>query len=85
MDITLQAKKDLIIREAITEKTDKIKVLEVTDNYTSVSALIQLGTTDPKRAGMQNTKSIILWDEEAYKAIGQWTDTDVQNRLKTIL
>ena len=83
MDITLQAKKDLIIREAITQNTDKIKVLEVTDNYTSVSALIQIGQPTPD--ANKNIKHIILWDGADYEAIGQWTDTDVQNRLKTIL
>lgn len=27
---------------------------------------------------------ILLWEEESYDAIGQWTDTDVDNRLKEI-
>jgi hypothetical protein len=29
-------------------------------------------------------KSILLWEEDAYDAIGQWIDTDVENRLKEI-
>ena len=27
---------------------------------------------------------ITLWEEEAYDAIGQWTDTDVMNRLNEL-
>jgi hypothetical protein len=27
---------------------------------------------------------IVLWEGEAYDAIGQWTDTDVANRIKEI-
>lgn len=29
-------------------------------------------------------RSILLWEEDAYDAIGQWTDSDVENRLKKI-
>lgn len=29
-------------------------------------------------------RSILLWEAEAYDEIGQWTDTDVENRLKEI-
>lgn len=29
-------------------------------------------------------KPIILWQDAAYDAIGQWTDTDVVNRLKEL-
>jgi hypothetical protein len=30
------------------------------------------------------TGKITLWEGEAYTTIGQWTDTDVQNRLLEI-
>ena len=29
-------------------------------------------------------RSILLWEEDAYDEIGQWTDSDVENRLKEI-
>ena len=29
-------------------------------------------------------RSILLWEEDAYDKIGQWTDEDVANRLKEI-
>jgi hypothetical protein len=27
---------------------------------------------------------VVLWEGDAYDAIGQWTDTDVENRIKEI-
>lgn len=32
----------------------------------------------------QEARIIVLWEDDAYDKIGQWIDTDVENRLKEI-
>lgn len=80
MEVLLKSKKDISIVDAVKINTDKVTINQVTDNYTSVIALISFGDGITGK-----TKSIILWEDAAYEAIGQWTDTDVTNRLKEIL
>lgn len=77
MKVTLDSKKDISIVDAVKINTDEVTVNQVTDNYTSVIALISFGK--------ERTKEIILWEGEAYVAIGQWTDTQVQKRLIELL
>jgi hypothetical protein len=80
MKVTLNTKKDIAIKEAVTINSDDIKVNQVTDNYTSVIALISFPS-----ASLDFTRELILWEGEDYTNIGQWTDNDVQNRIKQLL
>lgn len=81
MEVKLDNPKTIIVKEEETITSDTITINEVTDNGTSVIALIIFKGKDP----ILKTKSIILWDGDDYDAIGQWTDDDVQNRIKEII
>lgn len=84
MTIKLDQPKEITIREAEKVTTDSIFINQITDNGTQVEALITIGgnTINGK------VKTIILWDEQStptYTEIGQWTDTDVQERIKQLI
>ena len=71
----------LITQKEESLTTNKISVDTVIDNGESVKATVSFFSS----TGI--TKSLILWDAEStptYQAIGQWTDTDVENRIKEI-
>lgn len=76
MEVILQGKKDIVFRAEETIDTDKVTINQVTDNYTSVIALVSIG---------EKTKEIIVWEGTEYEALGQWTDTDLTNKLKQLL
>jgi len=80
MEVILSKKKDIVFRTEEKINTDKIKVIQVTDNYSSVIALLSIGGGE-----LDRTMSLTLWAEADYEAIGQWTDTDVETRLKELL
>lgn len=61
---------------SINLKTSKIEVLKIEDNYESKQIVALLKFPSMK---------IVLWEGENYDQIGQWTDSDVINRLKEIL
>ena len=77
MQIIFAAPKEIVYRESVLIETDTVTINQVTDNYTSVIALLSFGNG--------KTKEIILWEGKDYEAIGQWTDEDVTNRLKELL
>lgn len=84
MTVKLDQPKEITIREAEKIATDSIFVNQVTDNGTQVEALITVGdnTINGK------VKTIMLWDGNSfptYTEIGQWTDTDVQERIKQLI
>lgn len=83
MKLTLDKPKPITVVPAQIITTDTVLINQVTDTGTHVVALI---TPVGERLSDDNrTISIILWDGDAYKNIGQWTDTDVVNRLKELL
>jgi hypothetical protein len=53
-------------------EVEKIEIYEIIDNYYK-KTVTALTTNHPKR--------IVLWEKEGYDAIGQWTDTDVINKV----
>jgi hypothetical protein len=75
LTIDLGSKK--VVREipAINIEISKIEILSIED-----SAVEKKVTAKTK--GL--TGQIVLWEGAAYDAIGQWTDTDVANRIKEI-
>ena len=71
MEITLNKEIEEVIIPATTKKTSKITVAYIID-----SPAKKVVTACSKEIG-----NITLWEGAAYDAIGQWTDTDVQNRI----
>ena len=55
----------------------------VTKTLTSITVISELDHSVQKKviAITKEVGQVLLWEGAAYDAIGQWTDTDVQNRL----
>jgi hypothetical protein len=74
MKIILDVEKEIILVKEIRTTITEIKVLEVKDlpEQKRVEAITyELGL-------------VLLWEGAEYDAIGQWTDTDVINKLKSL-
>lgn len=83
MEIKLPYPKVITVVKAQTVTTDTILINQVTDNGTSVECIYT--PLLPERGPTPPHQTVILWDETAYETIGQWTDTDVKNRLLELL
>ena len=77
MEIKLSTPKKIIVQEEVSVNEQIIKVLSVTDTYSSVVAVVRLGSLQPNE--------LILWEGQDYINIGQWTDTDVQKRILELI
>ena len=72
MKITLQNPKKVVLQE---EKSKTVSTL-------TVVRVVDLPKKKIVRAFVEEIDgAIVLWEGAAYDAAGQWTDTDVQNRL----
>lgn len=80
-EIILNQEEQVIIvtKEEVTINTDKISVDLVSDDGISVSARVSFFNTNGY------SKNLILWEGDSYTQIGQWTDQDVDNRIKELL
>ena len=74
MKITFTKPKDVVIVKEMIQTISEITINEITDN-----SEIKMVRAFTKEAGV-----IVLWEGDAYDTIGQWTDTDVANRIKEI-
>ena len=74
MIITFTKPKDIVVVKEMKKTISEITINEITDN-----AEIKMVRAFTKEVGV-----IILWEKESYDAIGQWTDTDVTNRIKEL-
>jgi hypothetical protein len=75
MKITFESPKEVVVVKELKRTVGEITVTEVVDypERKSVKAFtLELGVFD-------------LWEGAAYDAIGQWTDTDVINRITEIV
>lgn len=66
--------------------TDITVVPEIKKTFSSVSITAMVDRPDIRRV-VVHTKEIgiiTLWQDAEYDAIGQWTDTDVINRIKEL-
>lgn len=68
-----------VIVEIIKLTTDKISVDRVTDNGSTVTALISFFHPSGQ------TKELLLWEGSAYTAIGNWTDAQVNKRILELI
>jgi len=75
MKITFEDKKKYIIRPEESKEVKTVTIGQIMDNYRQKKI-----TAITEEIGM-----ITLWSGSQYDAIGQWTDTDVENRINEIL
>jgi len=74
MEITFDPPKNITVVPEMKRTIGTITVMDITDSpnmKTVVATTMELGR-------------VILWEGAAYDTIGQWTDTDVENRIKEI-
>jgi hypothetical protein len=69
----------VVTREEVTVDTDMISIDVLTDNGNSVTARVSFFNT----AGY--SRILVLWEGQAYINIGDWTDSDVDTRIKELL
>ncbi len=74
--IELESPKTIVVKEAVTKTVESIVLLQFLDVGTSVEAKLSIDN---------EIKDIILWDGDDYINIGQYTDTDIVNRIKELL
>jgi hypothetical protein len=74
MKITLDTEKEIVVVKEIKKTITEITVNQVTD----------LPEVKRVEAITNELGLVVLWEGEAYDAIGQWTDTDVINKLKSL-
>ena len=74
MEITLNAPKDVTVTPAVTKNITSLTVLR----------LVDLPSEKKVVAFFNEIGRVVLWEGAAYDAIGQWTDTDVSNRVKAL-
>lgn len=76
LNISLGSEKVIKSVPAKEIKADNIEITQIVDMYSAKKVVA-------------HTKSvlgqIVLWEGEAYDAIGQWTDQDVKNRILEII
>lgn len=69
----------VVTREEVTVDTDMISVDVLTDNGNSVTARVSFFNTNGY------SRILVLWEGQAYINIGDWTDIDVDTRIKELL
>ena len=75
MNINLNNPKKIVLQE---EKSKTVSTL-------TVSRIVDLPKQKVVRCFIEELEEpIVLWKDAAYDAIGQWTDTDVTNRLNEL-
>lgn len=86
MEIKLEQPKNILIVPAVTITTDTIVVRYAKDDGVSVITEIIFITDNSQMDSY--SRIITLWDGESkptYTEIGQWTDNDVQERIKQLI
>jgi hypothetical protein len=74
MEIILKKAKEIVVFAERKKTITKVEIIEVVDDFKR-----KIITAKTNEFG-----SVILWKDEDYITIGQWTDTDVINKIKTI-
>ena len=74
MEITLNKPKEIVVFAERKKTITKIEITEVIDN--SKTKTITAKTTE--------FGTIVLWKGTEYDTIGQWTDTDVVSKIKSL-
>jgi len=74
MEIIFSTPKEIVFVEQQKKTIDKVSILQITD----------LPNRKIVRAHTRELGVIILWENAEYDTIGQWTDTDVINRINEL-
>lgn len=74
MEIQLLQPKDIVVIKEVKTTIDKITVMELLDNPDKKQVIAKT-----KELGV-----VVLWKNADYDAIGQWTDTDVVNKINEL-
>ena len=75
MKITFETPKNVIVVKELKKSIAEITVNQVVDNPSMKKVT----------AETQEVGRLILWEKEAYDAIGQWTDSDVIARVNELM
>jgi hypothetical protein len=74
MKVTLPSEKRIVLRQAEAVNIIDITIMAITDNPSQKKV-----TCVTKELGL-----ITLWEGSAYDSIGQWTDSDVEDKIKDL-
>jgi hypothetical protein len=74
MEIILKKAKEIVVFAERKKTITKVEIIEVIDH--SKSKIVSAKTNE--------FGTVILWKGAEYDTIGQWTDTDVINKIKSI-
>jgi len=74
MEITFNVPKEIVTTPEVKKEVSSLNIVSITDM--PERKIVYAITSD--------RFNIILWEGVAYDAIGQWTDTDVVNRINEI-
>lgn len=75
MEINLSKPKKVTVTPAVEKTVEKVTVVQLVDQPILKRVI----------AVTREVGQVILWEEDAYDSIGQWTDTQAQDRLKEVL
>lgn len=75
MKITFETPKEIVVVPELKRTFEEITIEEVVDNPSRKEV----------KAFTRELGILILWSQEEYDAIGQWTDTDVEARVSELL
>ena len=75
MKITFETPKEIVIVQELKRTFEEITIEEVVDNPSRKEV----------KAFARELGQLILWQNEEYDAIGQWTDADVLARVNELL
>ena len=78
----IQLSKQIDARSAI--KTDVVNYTTITDSQDYKTVVTELSMAIDE-LGNPIKRILVLWEGEAYDAIGQWTDEQAEERIKELL
>ena len=78
----IQLSKQIDARSAI--KTDVVSYTTITDSQDYKTVVTELSMAIDE-LGNPIKRILVLWEGEAYDAIGQWTDEQAEERIKELL
>lgn len=74
MEVIITPPKDVIVIQERTRTISQVTIIELIDNPTKKTVV----------AKTSEVGSLTLWQNAEYDAIGQWTDADVQTRIREL-
>jgi hypothetical protein len=74
MKVILDTQKEVVVVKEIKKTITELTILELKDSPEQKKV----------QAFVQELGLVTLWQGEEYDAIGQWTDADVINKLKSL-